>query len=760
MRSLAHRLRRTAASPERGRRRSRVLTALVALALAGCERAGTVAASRDDALARLDSMALVFVPGPIGSDDRSYWIDRFEVTNAAFAEFEAATHYRPVEDAGFLLQWGGAPRPADERLMNHPVTFVSRTDAFAFASWRKAELPTADEWERVAREVLGGQGEALSRFYMNARETGIGGTARVGTFESGRTRSPNVSPSVYDLLGNVREWTATDVGEDGRAVTKGGSFADPVRNIRPDAVTLEEADNRNHALGFRLVVRDAARIVRDALDKMATLDPAPRARALDRFAEFGVPLARLVKRMRLNEAITARVTTDDSESDVCVPLADGRVLRLTREGDARLLDGDRQLAFISNLGECYHARAADLDGDGVEEVYAAAEVAADVAPDTIDDRIVETMQDGTVTMRDAATGAPLTWANIDGSLAADFRDAFGPPPSAATSDTWWHVPRFRQTLRRIDVVSDALVVRWATIVPYSDVVLPIAARHQILVPAILWTGREADSVVARRILELHVVDPATGKSTRLGAVPGGAASLALLSSAPPTLLVVADTGHALVVTADGESLVARSVDRDPSHPSAMLAIGASPDGGTLSRSGSSTAGPSLEIVSFDATGRERAQRSLTAGTDAPLRMIRLSAPELGRGALVREGQGRIRRLDDRLADAWAADGLAHVDIGSVESIVAHAAGGGARIVVPLDFDGFASIDLATGAVLDRYAAPGTGLVKLIALNGGRGEIWVGYRDQGLYRVPLGPRTPASAAAAELLDRIDAAGTRP
>ncbi|QRP43230.1 SUMF1/EgtB/PvdO family nonheme iron enzyme [Amycolatopsis sp. FDAARGOS 1241] len=66
-----------------------------------------------------------------------------EVTNAQFAEFLAATGYRPTQPHRFLAHWtGGVPDRPEE-----PVTYVDLDDARAYCAWRGGRLPTEDEWQ-------------------------------------------------------------------------------------------------------------------------------------------------------------------------------------------------------------------------------------------------------------------------------------------------------------------------------------------------------------------------------------------------------------------------------------------------------------------------------------------------------------------------------------------------------------------------------------------------------------------------------------
>lgn len=162
----------------------------------------------------------------------AFSIDRFETTNAEFAEFVLARGYvTDPERSGVGWDWDGEWREikkADWRhphgsassiqgLERHPVVQVSWSDAQAYCRWREKRLPTEAEWERAAR----GDGD---RSYPWGNEPPRDGTryrasygsdeccradagdgylftAPVGSFPLGR------SPfGVEDLAGNVWEW--------------------------------------------------------------------------------------------------------------------------------------------------------------------------------------------------------------------------------------------------------------------------------------------------------------------------------------------------------------------------------------------------------------------------------------------------------------------------------------------------------------------------------------------------------------------------
>ncbi len=67
------------------------------------------------------------------------------VTNGEFLEFVRASGYRPRDPERFLLH---APGDADASL---PVTYVSLSDARAYAAWCGQRLPTEAEWQWAAQ---------------------------------------------------------------------------------------------------------------------------------------------------------------------------------------------------------------------------------------------------------------------------------------------------------------------------------------------------------------------------------------------------------------------------------------------------------------------------------------------------------------------------------------------------------------------------------------------------------------------------------
>jgi len=129
----------------------------------------------------------------------SYKINKYPITNAQYARFVVETGYLPPQ------HWKGGKIPVG--LETHPVTMVSWTNASAYLEWAGMRLPSEDEWEKAARGADGRRwpwgvtmdADRLNTYYR------VGSTTPVTTYENG------VSPyGVWDMSGNVSEWTSSD----------------------------------------------------------------------------------------------------------------------------------------------------------------------------------------------------------------------------------------------------------------------------------------------------------------------------------------------------------------------------------------------------------------------------------------------------------------------------------------------------------------------------------------------------------------------
>jgi formylglycine-generating enzyme required for sulfatase activity len=260
---------------------------------------------------------------------KGFWADPYPVTNAEFRKFVTATGYvttceRPPDPALYpdadpsLLVPGSSvfrkpcgpvdlrdsrawweyvpgadwqhPEGPDSTIDgrdDHPVVHVTYEDACAYAAWAGKELPIESEWEFAARGGLDGatyawgeafapEGRAMANTWQgrfpweNLKLDGYEGTSPVDAF-------PANGYGLYDMIGNVWEWTASPFmprraenfkksccvpsepgGHVARRVVKGGSHLcapNYCLRYRPAARQGEAVDTSTCHIGFRCVVR-------------------------------------------------------------------------------------------------------------------------------------------------------------------------------------------------------------------------------------------------------------------------------------------------------------------------------------------------------------------------------------------------------------------------------------------------------------------------------------------------------------------------
>jgi formylglycine-generating enzyme len=271
-----------------------------------------------------------------------FWMDKHTVTNEQFNRFVEATGYltvaeRPLNpddypgaEPGMLVpgsvvfkkpnhrvdlrnhynwwtyvpgaNWRNPLGPGSllkKGMARHPVVHIAYEDAEAYAKWAGRELPTEAEWEFAARGGLEGavytwgdefapNGRIMANTWQgefpveNLLTDGYGRTSPVGSF-------PPNGYGLYDMAGNVWEWTTDWYQEHGRVanpccasfnpkggekeasydlrtpeiriprkVLKGGSYLcapNYCLRYRPAARISQQIDSGTCHQGFRCVVR-------------------------------------------------------------------------------------------------------------------------------------------------------------------------------------------------------------------------------------------------------------------------------------------------------------------------------------------------------------------------------------------------------------------------------------------------------------------------------------------------------------------------
>ena len=249
---------------------------------------------------------MVLIPaGPflMGSDDLSkaekpvhqvyletYYIGKFEVTNAQFKTFCDATG-RPYPQARWTLHSHDTSASYLVEKPSYPVVDITWDDAVAYCQWlsektgKKYRLSTEAEWEKAARGGLEGKKypwgdeayDADGRYRANCgseadndnrrEKDGFLYTAPVGSF------APN-QYGLYDMAGNVWEWCAdvydqnyyqhspernpagpnSDGNSDEKRVIRGGSWFGGPEHMQCAARLWDYPGIRYASTGFRVAM--------------------------------------------------------------------------------------------------------------------------------------------------------------------------------------------------------------------------------------------------------------------------------------------------------------------------------------------------------------------------------------------------------------------------------------------------------------------------------------------------------------------------
>ncbi|MBD2462513.1 SUMF1/EgtB/PvdO family nonheme iron enzyme [Oscillatoria sp. FACHB-1407] len=233
----------------------------------------------------------------------AFQIDRYEVTNAQYAEFLNSLEIQPLQNAAageirssdlpesvapLFIEGaeGNQQNPlialddehtriaiqngqfvAESGYADHPIAETTWRGAKEFCQWRGSRLPTEVEWEAAARGLQGrtypwGDEPPTRDRAVYGRNSGA--TEAIGTHTAGATPE-----GVHDLAGNLAEWTSTlyrpypynpDDGREqpdavGERVTRGG---DHVFDSSPNELTTyfrtgfsREPDRGHRHIGFR-----------------------------------------------------------------------------------------------------------------------------------------------------------------------------------------------------------------------------------------------------------------------------------------------------------------------------------------------------------------------------------------------------------------------------------------------------------------------------------------------------------------------------
>lgn len=154
----------------------------------------------------------------------SFYIDRHEVTVGQFKRFLAGSRYRGKSTSTWPQLDEKNPAPDDR-----PMVMVSHADALAYAEWAGKALPTEAQWEAAARTTDGRTypwGDDPPKV-AGKRPSRLNEIAAVMAVPEDRS-----AYGVFDLAGNVLEWTADAWDRNYYRTLAGQIYDDPTG---PDA---------------------------------------------------------------------------------------------------------------------------------------------------------------------------------------------------------------------------------------------------------------------------------------------------------------------------------------------------------------------------------------------------------------------------------------------------------------------------------------------------------------------------------------------
>ena len=107
---------------------------------------------------------------------KTFYIDKYPVTNAQYYAFIKATHYKPVNTSNYLKNWVNDHYPKGEG--KKPVVWIDLKDARAYAKWAGKRLPTEMEWQLAAHRKRIAKNDQTAAFAVRAGWLGVAESVR------------------------------------------------------------------------------------------------------------------------------------------------------------------------------------------------------------------------------------------------------------------------------------------------------------------------------------------------------------------------------------------------------------------------------------------------------------------------------------------------------------------------------------------------------------------------------------------------------
>lgn len=223
------------------------------------------------------------MPARVVKIPQAFWMSPCEITNEQYVRFNPR-HDSRIEHGDFL-QFSVAQRGQPLSGSQQPVCHVSWDEAQAFCKWlaersgRTVKLPGGDAWEYASRAGVATPmvyGEVAGDFSRLANLADVN-LRRPAGYRSGSV--PEWRPAVtevndghwvaapvgtypanpwglYDMSGNVWEWTS-DVAADGvQRLARGGSWYVRPQRATLDATVAYQPWQKVYDVGFRIIVEE------------------------------------------------------------------------------------------------------------------------------------------------------------------------------------------------------------------------------------------------------------------------------------------------------------------------------------------------------------------------------------------------------------------------------------------------------------------------------------------------------------------------
>lgn len=183
----------------------------------------------------------------------------------------------PLDEPGLRLQYEGEVFTPISGYENHPMVHVTWFGAKAYCEFNDGRLPTEVEWEKAARgldrqpypwgESIGPENanyysshDIFEKTFGKQGDTTPVGFYNGGTYDGFETVDSPSPYGLYDMAGNVWQWTGDVYEGQHYRYMRGGSKANYAYNLRVWTRNNAGPDYHSPSVGFRCV-RDPSNVM-------------------------------------------------------------------------------------------------------------------------------------------------------------------------------------------------------------------------------------------------------------------------------------------------------------------------------------------------------------------------------------------------------------------------------------------------------------------------------------------------------------------